>query len=249
MTAERQEIIAEREIQIVIQLQEHLAESQAQVEDWNFWYRQEYGSEYEMLQEDQDDEGETAEVNQMQPLVPAVVQEQPLLVTPPVVQRHVPPELLPPRQIPSSIAPLPPVQPHARDQPPLPPPPPPPLEPPPRDESTQTSQAVQQAQGEPSVPSQQLMALELGPAAPMTQGHVLSRGVNPVPATPTACLQGGVAPGVAALQIHLCRGTSTSNTCWSERTIFVSTPYSKTNTLQVAPANRGAPVAFSSAAA
>ena len=149
--AERHEVLAQREI--VNQLQEHLAETQARVDDWSFGYDQEYGSEYEMVQEDQDEEGDTAQVNQVQPLMSAVAQEPPPPVTPPVVQGHVPPELLPPRQIPSFIAPLPPVQPNARDQPA---PPPPPLEPPPREESTQTGQPVQQqAQGEPLVPSQQ----------------------------------------------------------------------------------------------
>ena len=38
----RQEVLAERDI--VNQLQEHLAETQAQVDDWNFWYDQQYGS-------------------------------------------------------------------------------------------------------------------------------------------------------------------------------------------------------------
>ena len=128
---QRQEVLAERDI--VSQLQEHLAETQAQVDDWNFWYDQEYGSEYEMVQEDQEEEGEIAKVNQAQPLVPAAGQEQSPPVTPPVLQ-HVPAELLPPRQTPSFIAPLPRVQPNTRQQPP---PPPPPLEPPPR-ESTQT---------------------------------------------------------------------------------------------------------------
>ena len=133
----------------------------------------------------------------LQPLVPAVVQEQPPPVTPPVLQGHVPPELLPPRQIPSFTAPLPHVQPNTQQQPP---PPPPPLEPPPREESTQTPQpAQQQAHGEPSVPSKQSLPSthrcpDLGPAAPMTQEYVPSRGVNPVPATPTACF----APGIVA---------------------------------------------------
>ena len=93
------------------QLQEHLAETQAQVDDWNVWYDQEYGSEYEMVQEDQEEEEEAAEVNQVQPLVPAAGQLQSTPITPPVVQGHVPAELLPPTQIPSFIAPLPPVQP------------------------------------------------------------------------------------------------------------------------------------------
>ena len=104
-----------------------------------------------------------------------------------------------PGKYPLSYAPLPPVQPNARDQPP-----PRLLEPPPREESTQTAQPVQQqAQGEPSVPSQQSLPSthrcpELGPAAPMTQEYVPSRGGNPVPATPTACLQGNMAPGIVA---------------------------------------------------
>ena len=32
----------------------------------------------------------------------------------------------------------------------------------------------------------------------MTQEYIPSRGVNPIPATPPACLQGGVAPGIVA---------------------------------------------------
>ena len=47
VSTQRQEFLAERDI--VSQLQEHLAETQAQVDDWNFWYDQEYGSEYEMV--------------------------------------------------------------------------------------------------------------------------------------------------------------------------------------------------------
>ena len=81
-----------------------------------------------MVQEDQEEEGEAAEVNQAQPLVPAAGQEQSTPVTPPVVQGHVLAELVPPTQIPSFTAPLPQVQPNTRRQPP---PPRPPLEPPP----------------------------------------------------------------------------------------------------------------------
>ena len=44
ISTHRQEIFAERDI--ISQLQEHLAETQAQVDDWNFWYDQEYVSEY-----------------------------------------------------------------------------------------------------------------------------------------------------------------------------------------------------------
>ena len=77
---------------IVNQLQDHLAETHAQVDDWSFWYDQEYGSEYEMVQEDQDDEGETAEVNQVQPVLQAPQQSQSTPVTPPVLQGNVPAE-------------------------------------------------------------------------------------------------------------------------------------------------------------
>ena len=38
VSIQRQELLAERDI--VSQLQEHLAETQAQVDDWNFWYDQ-----------------------------------------------------------------------------------------------------------------------------------------------------------------------------------------------------------------
>ena len=47
VSTQRQGVLAERDI--VNQLQEHLAETQAQVDDWNFWYDQEYGSESEMV--------------------------------------------------------------------------------------------------------------------------------------------------------------------------------------------------------
>ena len=113
-----------------------------------------------------------------------------------MVQGHVPADLLPPTQIPSFIAPLPPVQPNARQQPP----PPPPLEPPPKEEeSPQTSQPVaQQAQPEPSVPSQQSLPSthrcpDVGPTAPMTQEYVPPGGAQQVPMTPNACLHGGTA--------------------------------------------------------
>ena len=79
--------------QEVNQLQEHLAETQAQVDDWSFWYGQEYGSEYEMVQEDQEDEQEAAEVNQVQQVAPATGQLRSTPLTPPVVQGHVPAEL------------------------------------------------------------------------------------------------------------------------------------------------------------
>ena len=84
---------------MIRQLQEHLAETQAQVDDWNFWYDQEYVSEYDMVQEDQD-EDETAEANQVQPIMAAPQQPQSTPITPPVAQGHVPAELLPPAQIP-----------------------------------------------------------------------------------------------------------------------------------------------------
>ena len=53
---------------------------------WSFWHDQEYGSEYEMVQEEQEDEGEAAEVNQVQPAVPAPQQPQSTPLTPPVLQ-------------------------------------------------------------------------------------------------------------------------------------------------------------------
>ena len=99
VSTHRQEILAERDI--VSQLQEHLAETQAQVDDWNFWYDQEKGSEYETVQEDQEDEDEAAEVNQAQPVIAAPQQPQSTPITPPVLQGHVPSEHLPPAQIPS----------------------------------------------------------------------------------------------------------------------------------------------------
>ena len=66
VSTHRQEFQAERDI--VTQLQEHLAEAQAQVDDWHFWYDQEYVGEYDVVQDDQD-EGDTAEANQVQPLI------------------------------------------------------------------------------------------------------------------------------------------------------------------------------------
>ena len=86
VSTHRQEILAERDI--VHQLQEHLAETQAQVDDWNFWYDQEYVSEYDMVQDDQD-EDEAAEVNQVQPVIQAPQQPQSTPLTPPVLQGHV----------------------------------------------------------------------------------------------------------------------------------------------------------------
>ena len=189
----RQEVLAERDI--VSQLQEHLAETQAQVDDWSFWYDQEYGSEYEMVQEEQEDDGEAAEVNQVQPVMSAPQQPQSTPLTPPDLQGHVPVEHLPPAQIPSfALTPLPPIQPSTRLPPPPPPGPPPSEEPPP-----QISQPVtqQQAQPESSVPSQQSLPSThrcpdvLGPAAPMTQEYVPHGGVLP-PMTPNACLQEGM---------------------------------------------------------
>ena len=73
------------------------------MDDWNFWCDQEYGSEYEMVQEDQEDEDEAAEVNQVQRVMPAPQQPQSTPITPPVLQGHVPAELLPPTQIPSFL--------------------------------------------------------------------------------------------------------------------------------------------------
>ena len=109
VSTHRQEILAERDI--VRQLQEHLAETQAQVDDWNFWYDQEYVSEHDMVQEDQEDEDEAAEVNQVQPVIQAPQQPQSTPLTPPVLLGHVPAEHLPPAQLPSFVmTPLPPVQ-------------------------------------------------------------------------------------------------------------------------------------------
>ena len=128
MSNQRQEILAERDI--VNQLQEHLAETQAQVDDWNFWYDQE-----------QEGKDEAAEVNQVQPVIPAPQQLQSTPITPPVLQGHVPAEHLPPAQIPSFVlTPLPPIQPTTR-------PPPPPPGPPPSEESPpQISQPMAQQQ-------------------------------------------------------------------------------------------------------
>ena len=121
--------------------------------------------------------------------------------TPPVLQGHVPPELLPPGKYPLSLHlyllfnPI--LESNHLHLPP-------PLEPPSREDSTQTAQPGQrQAQEEPSVPSQQSLPSthkcpDLGPAAPMTHEYVPSRGVNPAPATPTACLQGNMALGIVA---------------------------------------------------
>ena len=126
--------------------------------------------------------------------MPAPQQLQSTPLTPPVVQGHVPAELLPLARIPSFMAPLPPVQPNTR-------PPPPPPGPPPSEESPQISQQVtqQQAQPEPSVPSQQSLPSThrcpdvLGPAAPMTQEYVPHGGAQQQPMTPDACLQEGMA--------------------------------------------------------
>ena len=120
----RQELMAERDT--IGQLQRHLTETQAQVDDWTFWYNQEYTDEYDVVQEEQD-EDETAEVHQVQQLVEAPQQSQSTPVTPPVVQGHVPAELLPPTQIPSfAMTPLPQVQQSTDVAPPPPPPGPPP---------------------------------------------------------------------------------------------------------------------------
>ena len=151
VSTHRQEILAERDI--IRQLQEHLAETQAQVDDWNFWYDQEYVSEHDMVQEDQD-EDEAAEANQVQPIIAAPQQPQSTPITPPVVQGHVPAELLPPALIPSFVmTPLPQIQPSTAVAPPPPPPGPPPSE----ESPQQVSQPViqQPSQPEPSVPSQQ----------------------------------------------------------------------------------------------
>ena len=82
---------------IVSQLQEHLAEAQAQIDDWSFRYDQEYGDEYEVVHEGQEEEEEAAEAHQVEPTTPNTL----LPITPPSVQRPVPLELLPPKQIPS----------------------------------------------------------------------------------------------------------------------------------------------------
>ena len=125
VSTHRQEILAERDI--VRQLQEHLAEAQGQVDDWNFWYDQEYQNEYDVVQEDQD-EDEAAEVNQVQPIIAAPQQPESTPITPPVLQGHVPAELLPPAQIPSFVmTPLPEVQPSTAIAPPPPPSGPPPV--------------------------------------------------------------------------------------------------------------------------
>ena len=181
VSTHRQEILAERDI--VHQLQEHLAETQAQVDDWNFWYDQECVSENDMVQEDQD-EDEAAEVNQVQPVNEAPQQPRSTPLTPPVLQGHVPAELMPPAQRPSFVmTPLPPVQPSTTTAPPPPPPWPPPSE----ESPQQVSQPVMQqpSQPEPSVPSQQSLPSTHrcpdvhGLAAPMTQEYVPGRAPPP----------------------------------------------------------------------
>ena len=157
VSTHRQEILVERDV--VNQLQEHLAETQAQVDDWSFWYDQEYGSEYEMVQEDQEDEDEAAEVNQVQSVL-ALQQPQSTPITPPVLQGHVPAELMPPTQIPSFImAPLP------------------------RENRLNKSLSVPSQQ---SLPSTRRCPDILGPASPMTQEYVPGRAPPP-PMTPSAC--------------------------------------------------------------
>ena len=70
-------------------------------------------------QEEQEDEGEAAEVNQVQPVILAPQQLQSTPLTPPVLQGHVPAEHLPPAQIPSFVmTPLPPLEPNTRPPPP-----------------------------------------------------------------------------------------------------------------------------------
>ena len=186
ISTHRQEFLAERDI--VSQLQEHLAEAQAQVDDWSFWYDQEYVGEYDMVQEDQE-EGETAEVNQVQPLIAAPQQPESTPITPPVLQGQVPAELMPPAQLPSLVmTPLPPVQPSTTEAPPPPPPGPPP--------SKESPQSVMQQpqQPEPSVPAQQSLPSThrcpdvQGIVSPMTQEYVPGRAPPP-PVTPSACLQ------------------------------------------------------------
>ena len=127
---------------------------------------------------------------------PAPQQLQSTPLTPPVVARAC--SCRTPSSCTDSIfhvAALPPIQPTTR------PPPPPPPGPPPSEESPQVSQPVtqQQAQPEPSVPSQQSLPSThrcpdvLGPAAPMTQEYVPHGGAPRPPMTPTACLQEGMA--------------------------------------------------------
>ena len=115
-------------------------------------------SEYEMVQEDQD-EDEAAEVNQVQPVMVAPQQPESTPITPPVLQGHVPAELMPPAQIPS----------FADDTTPssstlysyVAPPPPPPGPPPSEESPQQVPQPMMQQppQPEPSVPSQQSLAI------------------------------------------------------------------------------------------
>ena len=130
----------------------------------------------------------------VQPVIPAPQQPQSTPITPPVLQGHVPVELLPPTQLPSFVmTPLPPVQPATTTAPP----PPPPPGPPPSEESPQqASQPMiqQPGQPEPSVPSQQSLPSTHrcpdvhGPVAPVTQEYVPGRAPPP-PMTPSACLQ------------------------------------------------------------
>ena len=124
-------------------------------------------------------------------------QSQSTPITPPVVQGHVPAELLPPTQIPSFVmTPLPQVQQSTAVVPPPPPPGPPPSE----ESPQQVSQPVvqQPSQPEPSVPSQQSLPSThrcpevQGIVSPMTQEYVPGRAPPP-PMTPAACLNQDIA--------------------------------------------------------
>ena len=198
VSTQKQEVLAERDI--ANQLQEHLAETLAQVDDWNFWYDQEYGSECEMAQEDQEDqedEEEAAEVNQAQSIVLAAGQLQSTPLTPPVAQGHIPAEL-PPTHIPSFSVPLPPVQPNARQQPP----PPPPGHLQERSHRRSLSQGRSKLNQSPPFHHSSLChphrCPDVGPAAPMTQEYVPSGEAQQAPMTPSACLWGGMACGLVA---------------------------------------------------
>ena len=133
----------------------------------------------------------------MQQLMQVPQQSQSTPITPPVVQGHVPAELLPPTQIPSFVmTPLPQVQQSTAIAPPPPPPGPPPSE----ESPQQVSQPVvqQPSQPEPSMPSQPSLPSThrcpeaQGVVSPPTQEYVPGRAPPP-PMTPAACLNQDIA--------------------------------------------------------
>ena len=99
LNTEQEELAAER-IEVV-QLQTYLEEAQVQIDDWCFWYDQEYeGENWEETEEQQthNEELEEHQVAEFQPTTPGIMP-----TTPPVLQGQVPSTLLPPRDIPSFL--------------------------------------------------------------------------------------------------------------------------------------------------